>query len=148
MSYAGIRFNLDESLLKDNELVELFRNRDNDEYYQRHKGLTVTPHSTTVSQDGKADLSGMMILNRLLIKPSDKVWLSMTDEERIENGLMSGAFYKWFISPPALLGYIFFNGKRYQFNLVWAANNYAKVYRPSGIILRRQRVETWSKYLL
>jgi hypothetical protein len=110
MSFAGIRFSLDESLLNDKELADMYRNRDNDEYYQCHKALTISKHSSLISEDGKAHLN-IPLYNMSLFKPTDKVWLSMTDEERIENGLMSNYFYKYFLSPAAYLGICIFNSK-------------------------------------
>jgi hypothetical protein len=109
MSYFGIKFELDENLLKDKELVDLYRNRDNDEYYQKHKALTITNHSTRISEDGKA-FSMLPNHYRNFFNPSwDKIWSSMTDEERIENGLTTNFYYKYFTSPVALVGILVLN---------------------------------------
>ena len=67
----------------DAEVKDLYRIRDNDEQYKNHPGQLVDLQKVyPFSIDGWKN-SGM----RFASTPSDAIWLSMSNEERIENGL-------------------------------------------------------------
>lgn len=69
----------------DAEVKELYRNRDNDEQYKGKRGQLVDP-----SQVYAFNVDGWKIAGiRFNFNPTDPIYLSMTDDERIENGLPS-----------------------------------------------------------
>jgi hypothetical protein len=95
--------------MKDKELVDLYRVRDNDEFYKKpqNKGLLYSNHNV-ISQDGRLDFIVPKHYRGMFRPSNDPTWRSMNDEERIENGLMSDFWYTYCASPKAMIGMTFF----------------------------------------
>jgi len=85
MAFFWGRFNPIETV--DPEVKELYRIRDNDEIFKNNKALLV---DTTSLYNNNVDNFKNMAF-RMSYRPSDPIWLGMTEEERIENGLPTRA---------------------------------------------------------
>ena len=110
MSYIAARFDFNPELLKDKELVDLFRNRDNDEVYKRpeNKGLLYSTNNL-MSEDGRLAISMNMHHRIMLSHYWDPTWASMNDKERIEAGLPTKFFIDFMASPKAIFGLMFYS---------------------------------------
>ena len=103
MSYIAGRFDYNKELSFDKEFVELYRKRENDSLFTKpeNKGLNVRLHNM-FNQDSKI-LELMPMFGSIFFKPNDKYWESMSEEERIENGLITKYFYNYFVSPVSII---------------------------------------------
>ncbi len=80
MAFFWGRFDPIETV--DSEVTELYRIRDKDEKYKNNKALLVNTSSLNNYVIDDYKIAG----DRATRKPTDPIWLSMTEEERVENG--------------------------------------------------------------
>jgi hypothetical protein len=106
MSYIAARFDYDQELLKDKELVDLYRVRDNDEFYKKpgNKALLYSNHNV-MSEDGDLELIFTDQQKAMFNPANDPVWSSMDDKERLENGFITNYFHTYIASPKAVIGF-------------------------------------------
>lgn len=110
MSYIAARFDYDQELNNDKDLVNLYRVRDNDEMYKRpqNKGMLYSNNSI-FSEDGRREFIVPRFIRGMLKPSNDPIWSSMTDEERIENGFITDFWFNYCASPKALIGLTLFS---------------------------------------
>lgn len=85
MAFFWGRFNPIETV--DPELKELYRIRDNDEIYKNNKALLV--NTSSLYNNNVDNFKNLAV--RFTSRPNDPIWLGMTEEERVENGLRTRA---------------------------------------------------------
>jgi hypothetical protein len=104
MAFFAGRFDPIEA---DAEVRELYRIRDNDEQYKGKRGQLVDP-----SQVYAFNVDGWKVAGtRFNFNPTDPIYLSMTDEERIENGFPS-RLRLFSFSSYGIFSSILFGGKK------------------------------------
>ncbi len=104
MAFFWGRFDPIETV--DSEVKELYRIRDNDEKYKNNKALLVNTSSLQNFVIDNYKISGERVTSR----PTDSIWLSMTEEERVENGFPT----RLKLTQNSIFGFSIF--------LIWACN--------------------------
>jgi hypothetical protein len=91
MAYFFTRFEVPDNAKFDEEVKELYRIRDNtDKKVMNNRGLQVNLNYLGQHPDSNGSQSITSYFNR---KPNDRVWHSMSEGERIENGLPTKYLY-------------------------------------------------------